>query len=246
MNGITVCVDYSDLLALTLPYNRHHFKEFVVVTSLTDEKTVQVAQENQAKVFQTNAFYEDGAAFNKYKALEQGLDFLGRSGLLCIMDADVLWPKHIPDFNYLKGNLYTPYRRMLRYVTLPLPQESDWNAIPYHGYMREFAGYTQIFHADDPHLGDKTPWHEIDWAHAGGGDSFFQLRWPEECKIRPPFECLHLGEDGTNWAGRVSPYVDGTRHSEYRKHNEALKVFLYGRANYPPENRFAGEKIKPQ
>ena len=39
-------------------------------------------------------FYADGAAFNKWKALELALDSYGRRGWLCVMDADVIWPQH--------------------------------------------------------------------------------------------------------------------------------------------------------
>lgn len=276
MKAIIVCVDFADLLSITLPYNRHHFDQIMIVTARNDIDTQYLAQKNQCQLLLTDAFYEDGAVFNKWKALEEGLDVLGREGWLCIMDADVLWPKRIEwnpgdhyqygsisnpgeammswEYSLLSaGNLYTPKRRMWEEWpaerTMPIwwtasgrvvPPESYWSRFPLHRQQQEFAGYSQIFRADDPHLGP-APWHEIDWKHAGGADSFFQMKWPDACKIRPPFEVLHLGPAGVNWCGRASARVDGTLPPEAFKRKQMLKDFMAGRVAGP--DRFKGEKL---
>lgn len=231
LNAILVCVDYSDLLSITLPYNRHHFDSVTVVTSFADEATAQVALSNDALVYQTNAFYTDGAVFNKFRALEEGLDFIGRFGWICIMDADILWPKDA-DLSFTShyfwqehNNLYTPLRRMCEEMPMGVPHEPYWKSYPLHPQQQEFAGYTQIFHAEDKHL-PPAPWHQTNWKHAGGADSFFQALWPAHCKIRPPFECLHLGRAGVNWAGRVTPYLDGTQHPQAGEHLSSLRNFM--------------------
>ncbi len=46
---VIVCVDYSDYLALTLPYNRHHFDEVLVITTSTDVITREVAKANDCR-----------------------------------------------------------------------------------------------------------------------------------------------------------------------------------------------------
>lgn len=239
MNAILVSVDYSDYLSLTLPYNRHHFDRVVVVTSPQDRETVNLAYDNDCYAFTTTAFYEDGAVFNKWKALEYGLDFLGREGVICIMDADILWPKEA-QLVTCSGFLYTPFRRMLTEPIRKVPDESEWPNFPLHRQQREYAGYTQVFHADDPVLGD-PPWHETNWKHAGGADSFFQARWPESKKIRPKFEVLHLGESGVNWCGRASAYLDGTVPDDRAEKIKQVRNFIRGRTTGP--NRFDGEKI---
>ena len=58
----------------TAAHNRHHFKEVLVVTSHQDADTERVALDNRAEVFRTDAFYEPPAVFNKWKALEEGLE----------------------------------------------------------------------------------------------------------------------------------------------------------------------------
>lgn len=258
IRAIIVSVDYADLLSITLPYNRHHFSEVMVVTSYNDEDTVRVAQENAAHIYQTNAFYTDGAVFNKFRALEEGLDVFGRYGWMCIMDADVLWPKHI-DWNWpnleicnwnphikiwdgtiglQEGNLYTPLRRMCEDV-VHVPHEPYWKSYPLHPQQVEWAGYTQIFHAEDPHL-PPAPWHQTNWKHAGGADSFFQQLWPTSCKLRPPFECLHLGRAGVNWAGRVTPFTDGSQHPDATSRLNTLRNFMKTRRE---TQSFDSEKI---
>jgi len=235
-----VCVDMADILAVTLPLNRHHFEEVWVVTSHADHDAVRIAGDNEARVLKTNLFWEDSAIFNKWRALEHGLDVMGREGWLCVMDADVIWPKKVfgTDWNgkgagladdpkrfegtkyelFLDGQrtvvpfgyLCSPLRRMLNdwQPGKLVPPESEWGGLEIHRNVNEWAGYTQNFHASDPVLGP-PPWHQIDWTHAGGADSFFQAKWPPERKVRPPWHVLHLGMAGQNWFGRRNP--EGTR-----------------------------------
>ena len=227
MRAILVCVDYSDYLAITMPYNRHHFEDVLIVTSLNDEKTRELAQKQDCQVYSTDSFYDDGAQFNKWKALEQGLDAFGRQGWLCIMDADVLWPKSINQ-EYIEGNLYTPFRRMMTDLSQPIPQESEWNKLPRHHVTTEWSGFTQIFHANDRALG-QAPWHQTNWKHAGGADSFFQAQWRADRKIRPNWECLHLGEAGRNWCGRVTGFLDGTIPVESAQRFSELRQYMQTR-----------------
>lgn len=233
LRAILVCVDYADLLALTLPYNLHHFSGVWVVTDGKSlEATKRVCWEapnltgTSITVLATELFYDRGAKFNKWAGLEWGLDAMGREGWLCVMDADVLWPKGLrwglfPDGRSLSlvengresvwspGHLISPLRRMFPTIPSLPPEEATWGRYPVHSNRKEWVGFTQIFHASDPVLGP-PPWHQTDWTHAGGADSFFQAKWPQHKKVRPPFEVLHLGEAGTNWCGRVSPYADGS------------------------------------
>lgn len=229
MRAITVCVEYGDLLALTLPHNRHHFESVMVVTTPTDEETIEVAHRNQAQVFLTNAFYDDGALFNKWKALEKGLSEFGRKGLLAIIDADIMWPSNVPGTGYQFGNLYSPHRVMWAHPNIPVPPEDQWGGSMAMG-DREWAGYTQIFWATDPHLPDSPPWHETDWIHAGGADSAFQNLWPARHKIRPDWKVLHLGLPMRNWAGRTTQRIDGEQPPQARDRALAFREILHQRA----------------
>ena len=246
MNAILVCVEYSDFLSITLPYNRHHFNKVVVVTTPMDTDTHQVADAYGADVFTTNSFYDNEATFNKWVALEEGLDWMGREGWLCIMDADIIWPKWIPDFQPKSGKIYTPKRKMLTDLSanlLPIyPNKENWEHLPYHRYLAEWSGYTQIFNSNDSVLGH-PPWHEIDWNHAGGADSFFQKRWAQKDKLRPPFEVLHLGNSSENWCGRVTAYLDGSVSALAEKRRQKLADIFRNRRNPSKKPDFQDEKI---
>jgi hypothetical protein len=228
VNAILVSVGYTDCLRLSLPYNRHHFERVMVVTSGADaEDVLPVVVAARAELHVTDAFYARGALFNKWAALEEGLDRLGREGWLTILDADVLWPKSSHAFRPVPGNLYTPLRRMCPDVPDRVPPEANWRLYAPHRQQAEWAGYTQVFHASDPALGP-TPWHDTGWAHAGGADSFFQQKWPASKKLRPPFEVLHMGPSGVNWAGKGN--------------EQKLREMI--RRRKPGTDRFAAEKLK--
>lgn len=245
MRAILVCVDYADLLAVTLPYNRPHFDEVMVVTACGDTATSELCTKlGGVQVYATDAFYRDGADFNKWLALEEALDVYGRHGWLCVMDADVLWPKSLPSGfreSLQVGKLYTPLRRMFTDLSQPIPQEPYWRRYPIHRNVAEWAGYSQIFHATDPALGS-APWHETNWRHAGGADSFFQMKWKPADKVRPGFEVLHLGEAGVNWCGRASTYLDGSQPSGADQKRQQVRTYIAGRRT--GGGRFDREKLR--
>lgn len=255
MRAITISVDYADYLAVTLPYNRHHFEDMMVVTSMTDDRTVSIARQNDCQWLCTDAFYRDGATFNKWIALEEGLDALGREGWIAVIDADILWPRKIDCPALEMGNIYGPAGRRMWTNQTPYTDLIEWAAkgnsvdewgqdMPRHPTSgREVAGYTQIFHASDQHLGE-PPWYETNWRHAGGADSFFPRKWPEENRIHLPFEVLHLGESGQNWHGRCTPYLDGTEHPEAEARRKMQKDMLTKRRKTPRRRRnYEDEKL---
>ena len=228
MRSILVSVDYADILAVTLAYNRHHFNDVMVVTSPEDHQTAIVAKHHECQIFRTDLFYSRGAVFNKWLALETALDIYGREGWICIMDADVLWPKNLSSGFYeslVVGNIYTPFRRMWANPTVDVPPESEWCGFHRHRQEVEFAGYSQMFHCSDLVLGN-PPWHQTDWLHAGGADSWFQAKWKNTNKIRPSWDVLHLGPAGTNWCGRSTPYLDGSIHPRANERLYQLTKFL--------------------
>jgi len=236
MRAITVMVDYSDYGAITLPRMRHHFTDCMIVTTPEDVAAQDLADEYHCQKFTTNAFYDGGAHFNKWKALELGLDQFGREDWMCILDCDVIWPWSVR-LDLEVGCLYTPFRRMMTDMSQPIPHESLWNKFPRHWVVSDFSGYTQIFHASDPVLPIGN-YHETDWKHAGGADTAFQNRWPASRKIRPSWECLHLGTPGTNWCGRATNYLDGTRPVEADSRIATLQGYMRSRrlgAGFGPE-----------
>lgn len=237
--AITVCVDYWDYLAVTIPKNFHHFHKMLVVTSSADFQTQKLCSDLGVSCYVTDAFYRHGALFNKWAALEEGLNVLRNSSdleWLCILDADIVWPEKIyaPDLEI--GNLYGPKRRMASHL---LP-ENEWGTVPLWN-LPDFSGFTQIFHVDDPHLPD-PPWHQTNWKHAGGADTFFQELWPSQNKIRLPFEVLHIGPNGTNWCGRVNPLA-GEIPEQAKERTQQLREFMRQRRRVPKDQAYHNEKF---
>lgn len=236
----------ADVLNISLPYNKQHCQSTLVVTHPRDKDTIEVARSHGADVLTTNAFYERGAVFNKFAALELGLDHMGRNGWIAIMDADILMPKDMRAWSKRRGCLYTPRRRM--YPTIPMsadevPERRKWRQYKLPMGNEEFAGYCQIFHAEDAVLGP-PPWHSVHWTWAGGADSFFHQKWRDQQKVRPPFEVLHLGPAFTNWAGRVSPFADGSTPDGAQKNRDMFQVLLRGRHGKHGMERYEKELLK--
>ena len=231
LRTIITSVGFADFLALTLPYNRHHWGQVCVLTTPADTDTQKVAVANNAFFFATDNFYKDGAKFNKFLALEECLDHFGRHGIICLVDADVFWPRSVPFSNWRRGHIYSfKRRRLLLDTTAPIPPEPEWQHLPLDPQFGECLGFTQIFHSNDPHLG-RPPWHRIDITHAALGDSYFQARWPLRNRIWIDQDVLHLGNYANNWLGRVVQHRDGSipdNAEQLAKDVENLKKVVWG------------------
>lgn len=223
MKAITVCVEYDDLLDITLRRNVRHFEEVLVVTSPEDLKTQEIALSvPKVRLYITDVFYTDGCPFRKAAAIEEAFDVLGREGWICLLDADTLLPPIIEVSDFLVGYLYSPLRRLLLNPA-QWTENLDWTKLPYgpEAQYALFSGYCQIFHADDPAVRAR-PWYNSKWMHAGGCDTEFERRWAPFHKERPGFEVLHLGQLDTNWCGRVTARADGTTPREATNRSERL------------------------
>jgi len=184
-----------------------------------DDGSLKGAEGGGTKIYflDTDLFTAGGAVFGKWQAVEWALDQMGRRGWIALLDADVVWPREAPfPDSFCPGMLLSPLRRMCpaAWCHRMLDDESSWKCLPVHRNVNEWAGYSQVFFAGDentpadPRLGP-PPWHEIDNIHAGSADSWFQAKWPPALKVRPSWECLHIGAAGENWFGRAGVRLDG-------------------------------------
>lgn len=260
MRAATVCVDYIEELELTLPKNRGHFEEYWIATSYRDAPRLEaLANRYDAHLFTTDAWWRDGAAFNKWLGLELMLDAMRREGWFCLLDSDTAWPENVyvlrPEMNKLSG----PLRRMLTNpdTQLPkiadasdrgwhheLPHESTWHTLPLHPNTAEIAGFSQLFHADDPVLRGRRWWHDTGFTHAGTADSLFQDLWTPQNKVRLPFEVLHIGVAGKNWCGRATQRLDGTVPTDAALRADQVVRIWRGRRGKTGNARFDHERIK--
>jgi len=248
LRAAIVCVDFADILARTLPWNIHHFQKLLIVTTPYDRKTkdvaIDISRRNGLRVciYETESFYKDGADFNKWLALEEALDWFGRWGWMCLMDVDILWPRKAPLLDLQVGYLYGPKRYILDRAFDPIPPEDQWDKLPMHRNLAEWPGYTQIFHAEDPHL-PEPPWHQTDWRHAGGADSWFQALWPRKHRIRLEWPVLHLGPCGINWCGRTLPDSQNRLPSKSLQRQRRLADYLRQRRGKQGADRYQHERL---
>lgn len=92
LEGITVCVNYSDFLAQTLPHNKNQFDNFIVITDTKDSDTKKICEYHNVRCVQTDIFYEDGNIFNKGAAINYGLSLLEQKEWVLHIDADIYMP----------------------------------------------------------------------------------------------------------------------------------------------------------
>lgn len=219
---VTVSVDYHAELMNALPWNLQVFKgEYLVITSRRDLETQRICQEYGVQLYVTDSFYDGGAVFNKWKALEEGLDHFGRSGWIALIDSDIVFPLTAA-VTLERGSFYTPQRKILEDFSGGIPLEEEWKFLPEVGHYEGFPGYAQIFHAEDAPA--TTPWHRIDLGHAGCADTWFEEKWPREKHFHPPFEVLHLGKPFQNWVGRQLSEEDRIKY--LRRAYKGRSIFL--------------------
>lgn len=227
MKVVIPCVNYADMLAVTLPAWLAVLPdgaEVVVVTSPDDHDTVDIAQQCRVTVFVTDAWHRNGATFNKALAMDEALMFLsiepGEVGLA--LDVDVYPLGTFPDLDRIQdGTIYgcaryrCPSPEYLAQVQAGKIDRRALDLIP-----PKLRGV-------DYHTIENTPANAIDTASKCLG--FFQLfRWRPgirfgsydtagkyDLDFRDQFRhrvglediyVLHLGEQNrANWKGRVLP-----------------------------------------
>jgi hypothetical protein len=223
--GIVTCVGFDDYLSLTLPRNMRFLSECLVVTTPDDERTKAVARSIPGvSIFETTAFTDHGAAFNKGLAMEQAFDHYGRTGWLLIHDADMLLPE-CTDFRSVQQGCLHGARRLLLEDAREWSPDFDWRkAKPYRD--EPAVGYFQLFHADSMAIQGKRFWYDVTFAHAGGCDAYFLDLWPSRLLRRMPFDVLHLGPVATNWFQRVSSRLDGLPVEDAAKRLAIMNSFI--------------------
>jgi hypothetical protein len=243
IRAVVTCVEYHDLLEITLPWNLHHFDRVLVVTSKTERKTIRLAKATRkTDLFLTEAFRRKGSHFNKGAALEQAFHFLEREGWFCLLDADTLLPKGA-DLTQIGNRLIAPSVLYLAQRRLCLePKDwspkADWSQWPISEELLYRGGCFQLFHANDPSLAQR-PWYPIDWNHAGQSPVEFIKKWPVERRQYYPWQVLHLGRPSENWFGRATPFLDGTQPGGAKWRRQRMAKLDADRLRCG----FAGEKV---
>lgn len=198
---VIVCVNYSDFLKITYPYNKHYFckDKFIVITSPEDNETISYCQKQGIRYRIYNDFYKNASKFNKSGAIMSTQYFIHElfyNDWVLLMDADVILPF---DFDKMferkeldKNTLYSLKR--MDYAT-----KEDWqlkkNLKPYAG--PPFMGYMQLYH-------NKHMFYHANSHSAVGCDHIFAMRFSKKEFLDKNAYVTHLGVDTVNHEGRKS------------------------------------------
>lgn len=92
LEAVTVCVGYADFLAEAIPYVRPHLDRWLWVTRPDDDKTLDLAHRHNIEVLATEDFHRNGAAFDKARAVDHGMQVLAWKDWVMHLDADIVLP----------------------------------------------------------------------------------------------------------------------------------------------------------
>lgn len=229
LEAVIVCVNYSDFLKATLPYNIPYFDNIVVVTSFEDKRTQELCRHYNIDPVITNCFYESDDPFNKARGINLGFAHLRHNSWVLHMDADILLPHNFRNnlfmyplnVNCLYGmdrqNIIgrKQYEQLLKSSSYSLQyrdkfifekSKDEEGARLVH---REFGycpiGYAQLFHGS--YLKKWKMKYPDNQKGAERSDVQFSLQWKRENRILlPTVSCFHLESEranqGVNWYGR--------------------------------------------
>lgn len=199
MIALTICVNYSDFLAETLPQNRKFFKQFYVVTEEADTQTVEICKQYECTILFTTKTHEKGAKFNRAGLLHDAQKRVHRKhpdDWICILDSDIFLPDSFGalDANILpKSNIYGIPRHVYKTKADYLTQQ---NVEPNNSDNDSICGYFQLYWLKFLYY---EPWSK----DCSGSDMIFMRLFKRRIKFQD-FHCVHFGLTGVNWEGRVS------------------------------------------
>ena len=223
--GVITCVNYADYLADTLPLNRRHFDELIVVTDPFDAETVAVCERYGVICVQSDRAHVDGAVLSKGEMINAGISALTNPQWVLNLDADVILPfnfRRLFDTSILNpGVLYWTRRVEPNDSELPrvrkairtdmadfLKQEKSRFGQTYN----DVSGYFQLWNVSATAIRDReSTWYPEGYKTAERVDRVFAERWPDDKQVSLPgeFQIVHLPHNkrlrGVNWNGRKTP-----------------------------------------
>lgn len=231
LEGLVICVDYSDFLAHTLPHNKTHFDNLIVVTDTKDEKTKKLCEFHHIRCVQTDIFYENGNSFNKGVAIDYGLSLLENKDWVIHLDADIYLPpltrsilENIPlETHKIYGadRLMCPsYEKWTEFLNDPQKIQEGWvyihmDAFPIGVRLAEYnnkdagyepIGYFQLWNPKGSGVFNYPTEHDYcdrtDVLHCKKFARKDRELLPEIIVIHLESEGLSVGSMGKNWKGR--------------------------------------------
>jgi hypothetical protein len=192
ITGITVSVNYDNLLDIILPQNYKFFKTWYIVTQENDTKTLDVINKynfDNVKVLFFD-FYKN-ALFNKGGGIKYAQTFIPDNEVVLIIDSDIYIPDdliQIINYPFENNTLYSCKRN--DYYNY----DNFINNIPDSSYPIDFMGFFQLY------VHNKM-YSYNDSENCRVCDSHFADKFPLKLLFNNIF-IKHLGKDNQNHFGR--------------------------------------------
>lgn len=202
INGLVVCVNYSDYLSIGISRWYNYLHTLTVVTDMQDDETLDLVDRYPGvRIHRTDAFYRDGAVFNKGRAMEEARKEMPWGNWILFFDADVVpetdWYLGMSRATLAECNLYGADR----YQAIGM-QPIDDDAFQHLKRIPDApcdGGYFHMFHSS---IKDQSEMFlESNWPHAGVYDTHFMRRWLPRNRRTLPIRLSHIGPM-MNWCGR--------------------------------------------
>lgn len=202
IDAIVVSVDYNDFLEITLK-NNVNLVNVTVVTSPNDVICQEICKKYGANCIVTERMYEDGAIFNKGKAINEGIKSLKNPDWILLLDADIYLPS---DFSEVLKQTEMATQKLIVCKRLILDNYDlflEWLNNKNVGRLERAKGfgYFQMFNIKNfPKKSNIFPENSND---ASWSDLDFRDSFKDETELNTTV--LHLGQTCQNWQGRKTP-----------------------------------------
>lgn len=225
IEAVTVCVNYADFLQETLPWNMQHFDKVVVVTSYDDKETQELCRRLSVECRPTDVMHLEGDSFNKGRAVDFGMGYIGGKDWVCHLDADTWLPPmtryHLQRAHLDEESIYgvdrclcpnfENWRNFVGHVPAhqhdylcrvkapPFPLADRISLVEHSGYIP--IGFFQLWHGRTQR---RYPLHH---GTAERSDVLHPLQWPSRNRhLLGEVIAIHLESEpsqlGANWGGR--------------------------------------------
>jgi len=199
--ALTVCVNYNDILEQMLKQNSQFFNKWYIVTSETDNNTINLIQNSKIEnitILYYNNFFTN-SIFNKGGAVRFGQEYLEKyhnNANIIILDADIYLPDNFkqkfPD-NVRDYVLYGVTNRIDYWTLYDFKNETNPHEYK-HGH--NFVGFFQLY--------KKCHYKYNNSDNCSTCDDEFRDTFTK--KINLDITVKHLGREEVNWNGRNNNY----------------------------------------
>lgn len=211
LDVVIVSVDYNDLLLLTLMNNVGVFDRITVVTSSADKECERICAALGVRCVSTDCMYDDGASFNKGKAINFGISSLDDPDFILLIDADIIVRNPIDLSSLDRKAFYWCDRHIIEdYSSYRRYSYGNADLDSFEKESHEGLGYFQLFNSASrkmfPEGHGSAEWSDIK----------FRDKFVRRQKMDSPV--IHLGKKDQNWFGRVTDrFLDESEYNSILK-----------------------------